>query len=54
MNEVFAFKSTSARWDGTSRSFRLLRTVLQALRDWLPVNEAVDLGAQLPMLLRGV
>jgi uncharacterized protein (DUF2267 family) len=40
-------------WDSKSRSFRLLRTVLQALRDWLPVNEAVDLGAQLPMLLRG-
>lgn len=41
-------------WDNKSRSYRLLRTVLQALRDWLPVNEAVDLGAQLPTLLRGV
>jgi uncharacterized protein (DUF2267 family) len=29
-------------------------TVLQALRDWLPVNEAADLAAQLPNLLRGV
>lgn len=36
------------------RSYRLLRTVLQAVRDWLPVNEAVGLGAQLPELLRGV
>lgn len=36
------------------RSFRLLRTVLQALRDWLPVNEAASFGAQLPELLRGV
>jgi uncharacterized protein (DUF2267 family) len=32
----------------------VLRTVLQALRDWLPLNEVVDLGAQLPRLLRGV
>lgn len=40
-------------WDNKARSYRLLRTVLQALRDWLPVNEAADLGAQLPMLLRG-
>ena len=41
-------------WDNKSRSYRLLRTVLQALRDWLPINEAADLGAQLPTLLRGV
>lgn len=41
-------------WDNKHRSYRLLRTVLQALRDWLPVNEAADLGAQLPELLRGV
>ena len=42
------------RWEDKHRSYRLLRTVLQALRDWLPVNEAVGLGAQLPELLRGV
>jgi len=41
-------------WENKHRSYRLLRTVLQALRDWLPVNEAVGLGAQLPELLRGV
>lgn len=41
-------------WDNKARSYRLLRAVLQGLRDWLPVNEAVDLGAQLPTLLRGV
>jgi uncharacterized protein (DUF2267 family) len=41
-------------WENKHRSYRLLRTVLQTLRDWLPVNEAVDLGAQLPELLRGV
>jgi uncharacterized protein (DUF2267 family) len=28
--------------------------VLQALRDWLSVNEAAGFGAQLPELLRGI
>src|SRR6187549_657305 len=41
-------------WSDKSRSYRLLRTVLQTLRDWLPVNESADLAAQLPALLRGV
>ncbi len=41
-------------WHNKGRSYRLLRAVLQALRDWLPINEAVHLGAQLPELLRGV
>lgn len=41
-------------WNNKHRSYRLLRTVLQAIRDWLPINEAVGLGAQLPALLRGV
>jgi uncharacterized protein (DUF2267 family) len=41
-------------WDDKHRSYRLLRTVLQAVRDWLPTNEAASFGAQLPELLRGV
>ena len=41
-------------WDNKHRSYRLLRTVLQTLRDWLLVDEAAGLGAQLPELLRGV
>lgn len=41
-------------WDNKPRSYRLLRGVLQALHDWLPVNDAAHLGAQLPTLLRGV
>ncbi len=44
----------SLRWNNKHRSYRLLRTLLQALRDWLPVNEAANLAAQLPELLRGV
>jgi uncharacterized protein (DUF2267 family) len=41
-------------WHDKHRSYRLLRSVLQTLRDWLPVNEAADFAAQLPGLLRGV
>ena len=40
-------------WNNKPRSYRLLKAVLHAVRDWMPVNEAVDLGAQLPGLLRG-
>ena len=41
-------------WENKHRSYRLLRIVLQTLRDWLRVDEAAGLGAQLPELLRGV
>ena len=40
-------------WENKPRSYRLLKAVLHAVRDWLQINEAADLGAQLPMLLRG-
>lgn len=35
------------------RAYLALRSVLHALRDRLPMTEALDLGAQLPMLVRG-
>lgn len=35
------------------RAYSVLRAVLHALRDRLTVEEAVTLGAQLPMLVRG-
>jgi uncharacterized protein (DUF2267 family) len=41
-------------WEDEHRSWRLLRATLQALRDHLPLTEVADLGAQLPLLLRGV
>lgn len=41
-------------WQNEQRTWRLLRGTLHALRDWLDVNEAAHLGAQLPLLLRGV
>jgi uncharacterized protein (DUF2267 family) len=40
-------------WNNKPRSYRLLKAVLHAQRDWLQLNEAVDLAAQLPTLLRG-
>jgi uncharacterized protein (DUF2267 family) len=40
-------------WNDKSRSYRLLRAVLHALRDWLEVDESANLAAQLPGLLRG-
>jgi uncharacterized protein (DUF2267 family) len=40
-------------WNDKPRSYRLLKAVLHALRDWLPVNESADFAAQLPGLLRG-
>jgi uncharacterized protein (DUF2267 family) len=36
------------------KAYLALRAVLHALRDRLPVTEVAQLGAQLPMLLRGV
>lgn len=35
-------------------AYAALRSVLHQLRDRMPVNEAIDLGAQLPTLVRGV
>jgi uncharacterized protein (DUF2267 family) len=37
-----------------NQSYAALRTVMHALRDRLPVEEAVQLAAQLPMLMRGI
>ena len=40
--------------DDDRRAYHALRAVLHALRDRLTVAEAADLGAQLPMLIRGL
>lgn len=40
-------------WEDRHRAYLGLRLVLQAIRDHLNVDEAVHLGAQLPMLVRG-
>ncbi len=36
------------------RAYLLLRTVLHTIRDFVGVDEAADLAAQLPVLVRGV
>src|SRR5919109_1281339 len=36
------------------RAYDVLRAVLHSLRDRLTVDQAVHLGAQLPMLVRGI
>ncbi len=41
-------------WNDRHRSWRLLRAVLQTLRDCLPLEESAHLSAQLPLVLRGV
>jgi len=41
-------------WEDRHRAYLALRSVLHTLRDRLPPDEATDLGAQLPMLIRGL
>jgi uncharacterized protein (DUF2267 family) len=41
-------------WPDRQRAYHALRAVLHALRDRLTVAEAVDLAAQLPVLVRGL
>lgn len=41
-------------WDDTNRSYRLMRATLRSLRDILPLDEAVQFGAQLPLLVKGL
>lgn len=40
-------------WEDRRRAYLGMRLALQAIRDHLGVDEAVHLGAQLPMLVRG-
>lgn len=44
---------TELGWEDRHRAYLALRLTLQALRDQLTVENAADLGAQLPMLVRG-
>ena len=41
-------------WDDPQTAWKALRAVLHTLRDQLSVEEATDLSAQLPMLVRGL
>lgn len=41
-------------WADKARAYRLFRAVMHEVRDHLNVDEAAQLGAQLPTLLRGI
>ena len=41
-------------WKDKKRAYRILRATLHALRDRLTPHEAIHVGAQLPMLIRGL
>lgn len=41
-------------WSDRKKAWTALRSVLHALRDRLTVEEATDLSAQMPMLIRGM
>jgi len=45
---------TALDWTEKGRAHLLLRTVLHAVRDWVTVDEAAQLAAQLPILVRGI
>lgn len=49
LNELMAFHEGCDR----QKAYLVLRATLHTLRDRLPPQEAVELGAQLPMLIRG-
>lgn len=54
-NELLAEIERVYGWeDRRNQSYAALRAVLWALRDRLPVGQAVHLGAQLPILVRGI
>lgn len=41
-------------WQNKQRAYRLMRSALHAIRDHLSVDEAAQLAAQLPTLVRGI
>lgn len=45
--------SAQMAWDDPQKAYLALRITLHTLRDRLTPAEAVELGAQLPMLIRG-
>ena len=41
-------------WDEKGRAYLLLSETLHAIRDYLTIDEAADLAAQLPLIMRGI
>lgn len=46
--------SEDLNWTDKGRAYRLFKSVLHAVRDWISAEEVADLSAQLPLLIRGV
>ena len=54
-NKILKEIEADMGWEGRrGQSYSALRTVLHALRDRLPLEEAVHFSAQLPLLIKGV
>jgi uncharacterized protein (DUF2267 family) len=52
-NQWLADIGSELGWDSRHKCYQALRGVLHVLRDHLPIDEAAQLGSQLPMLVRG-
>lgn len=53
-NTMFSEIEQELGWQGRrEQTYNIVRAVLHTMRDRLGVNEAAQLGAQLPMLVRG-
>ena len=46
--------SRALDWPDNRRAYLLLRAVMHAVRDWLSADEAAQLAAQMPILIRGI
>ena len=53
-NQWLAEIAEAAGVTGEFRAYQALRVTLHALRDRLPIDEMAHIGAQLPMLMRGL
>lgn len=53
-NEWVNELDASLGWEDKNRSFRILRAVLHELRDVLPIDEAAQFSAQLPLFIKGL
>ncbi|MCY6379657.1 DUF2267 domain-containing protein [Hoeflea prorocentri] len=54
LNEWLNTLSRDLGLEDRHRAYMLFRTTLHAVRDWLSVDEAAQLAAQLPVLIRGI
>lgn len=54
-NELLGEIESEFGWeDRRNQSYKALRSVLHALRDRLPIDDAVNFAAELPLLVKGI